>query len=75
MSEVRVGDMVRFKADVEGRGRVLEITRKRQCYGRPDFVTVTIGNPSGDHSPWHPMARPDYTHKCSVVCVQPDQIW
>ena len=66
--DIKVGDKVGFKCDVEGYGVILEITRFGECI---------VGEVGGENSayPWHRMARFDYTHKRMVVYVDADHVW
>ena len=66
--DIKAGDKVEFKCDVEGHGVVLEITA---------YDEYMVGEVGGENStyPWHRMARFDHTHNRMVVYVDAYHIW
>ena len=54
LTQIKVGDTVEFKYDIEGYGTVLEIIRERDII-IPGRITRTfiVGNPGGSHEQFH----------------------
>jgi hypothetical protein len=71
--EVKVGDRVFFKEDVEGDGVVVEIQERRGAFG-DNYVTFLVGSDSEPAGyPFHRMARMD--HELRQMVVYTDRVW
>jgi len=69
---IKVGDKVFFKNDVEGTGQVVEIVQRgRGYYSYKEYV---IANMVKDASPWHIMARFNHKHMCNTVTCDEDHV-
>jgi len=75
MAQIKVGDKVYFKKDVEGSGIVAEIISKKSWDGRTikNYLVKSESEPNGYR--FHPEANFDHEHFCMVVFLYADQIW
>ena len=73
LAEIKVGDKVEFKRDIEGFGTVLEIQEETSFYGT-STRTFIVGHPGKSFEPFHIMA---YSHSKfgSVVALESYDIY
>lgn len=64
-NKIKVGDIVHFKLDYEGRGEVIDIISGQGVLKR--LVLKSPGEPSGYR--WHIASNYDHTYGCQVVVV------
>lgn len=68
---IKVGELVNFKADIEGEGIVVDVIQ--DYLGPTTYVVGAYPKPSWDN--WHPEAREGYpNHDGLVVYVDEDHI-
>ena len=64
LTEIKVGDKVEFKYDIEGHGIVKEILVERHMFGTTR--TFLVGQPGNSQERWHIMARSNMKHGAIV---------
>ena len=76
-NEMKLGDYVDFKRDIEGSGYIVEIHIDRSLYGstKTYIVAMTPDKSITNEPRWHSEARYSDKHNDYVVYVDEDHIW